>query len=295
MSRINMPEPLSLKSSNSPFTGSHGKSTCGSKPKQRKRVEFQRSVMPKNSSGVSSKTVCASRSEQLIIRVEHPKISIYEQADQTLVIETGNYTLHDIAKGLFLLRDSFIACLGGQINHIVSISAAQADDLGMLFDTLTAAAHDSSAHSIMRRYHQQPESHTYTGGTRIDLNKFRALRNQNQNKSISNSAEKGIFGYLIEQTLTMETTVGSVKARILSTRQKKAATTLGFVFDYTGSPTLGLSPFTVHYVSHAVVQYTSIQVTHQKWDQKNLVCLDDALGRKIYVPPDLYVTPDVST
>ncbi|KAH7396823.1 hypothetical protein DE146DRAFT_52241 [Phaeosphaeria sp. MPI-PUGE-AT-0046c] len=188
-----------------------------------------------------------------------PELSMYEQADKTLIIETSNYELGQFAKALFLLRDSFVSCLGGgsySINRVVSISKPQADHLGMLFDFLVASAHESSAQAIMNKY--QDAANVAPSRVQLATN---FEKRQDGNVNDRKDTQKAL--YLVEENVTMETNIGAVHARILSARSSKGMMTLGFEFHYTGHQSLALSPFAINYMSHAAMDYNTKHSLYQ--------------------------------
>ena len=177
----------------------------------------------------SHRLIDVAPSYQILEETDRPALSVYERADKALIIETGNYELNQFAKSLFLLRDSFVSCLGGSsINRDVSISKPQADHLAMLFDFLVASAHEFSAQAVMNKYHHA--AHMAPSSRQIET----SSPHLHQPKVVNNHKDKEALLYLFEESVTMTTSIGDVHARILSARSNKAMSTLGFELQYTG-------------------------------------------------------------
>jgi hypothetical protein len=84
-----------------------------------------------------------------IPNISRPNIKIYEQADQTLVFDTGNYTLYQFTKPAMLLQDALTTSFERLKNKSsINISEAQLGHLQKLFDLLVA-----SAYGICGSYH----------------------------------------------------------------------------------------------------------------------------------------------
>jgi hypothetical protein len=180
------------------------------------------------------------------------KINIYEQADQSLFLDTGNHALDQITKPAVFLRDSLIASLNAmRTNRIASISEAQAEHLQMLFDFLVASAHTASVDSITKQY-------SNSSGTKLLDRSFptsesKGMIVQRGGTSSSSIVEAFLPASLEEISMTLNTVAGTVKAKILSARSYTDATTLAITFEYLGDTSLGLSAFAVDYMSHELV------------------------------------------
>lgn len=202
----------------------------------------------------SHRLIDVAPSYQILEATDCPALSVYEQADETLIIETGNYDLGQFATPLFLLRDSFVSCLGGiSINRDVSISKPQADHLAMLFDFLVASAHESSAQAIMSKY--QNAAHLAPSTRQVQTSR----QSRHQTRVANDHKDKQTILYLFEENITMTTFIGAIHARILSARSYKAMITLGFELQYTGHQRLALSPFAINYMSHALADHDIIR------------------------------------
>lgn len=189
-------------------------------------------------------------SYQILEETDRPALSIFEQADKTLIIETGNFELSQFAKSLFLLRDSFVSCLGScSMNRVVSISKPQAEHFGMLLDFLVASAHESSARAIMDKYRHCVNAVPTRRPLSAGHEKHRGAQHHRKDETSNDHRETNTALYLIEENVTMETCMGAVHARILSARSKKTMVTLGFELQYAGHQKLTLSPFAINYMS----------------------------------------------
>jgi hypothetical protein len=180
------------------------------------------------------------------------KINIYEQADQSLFLDTGNYTLDQITKPAVFLRDSLIASLNAmRTNGTASISEAQVEHLQMLFDFLVASAHTASVGSIKKQYNISSETKVLDRS--FPTSESKGITVQKGSTYSSSIMEASLPTSLQEMSMTLNTVAGTVKAKILSARSYTDATTLAITFVYFGDARLGLSAFVVDFMSHELV------------------------------------------
>lgn len=175
-----------------------------------------------------------------------PKINVSEQADGTLILDAGNYALDQITKPAMLLRDLLVDSLSVSFTHgAVAVSEHQAAHSRMLIDFLVASAHTASAEALMKRYGNGSWTQLLKRGSSGRKFKDPAVRRQ-----ALGFGEAPV--YLEKKDVTVDTRIGSVEATIVSARTRAGSTTLVFTFEYAGDPGLGLSPFAVHFMSHAL-------------------------------------------
>lgn len=247
-------------------------------PKRPKKVSFQRKDCQKKPNKSYHHTSSAPF-ELTNNEVNDPELSIYEQADNTLVVETGLYGLGHFAKALFLLRDTFMACLGDRMNRVLGISKTQADHLVMIFDFLVASAHQSSAQAILNKYRDAKNAAPLLRQMEPDIMEFWKDQYHDARETNDHKETKPAL-YLLEEKATMETSIGVVHARILSARSSKATKTVAFDMHYTGYPRLALSPFTIKYMSHTAIDYAALQSQYQS------LALPSFAAGSMYLPAD---------
>ena len=149
------------------------------------------------------------------------------------------------------LRDSLVASFNAiHTNPYVSISEVQTKHLEMLFDFLIASAHTASVETILKKY--GIGSGTKLLDQRFPVSMYEDTVVQKRGISSSSMAKGSLPAYPEEKSLTLDTNMGSVKVKILSARTRTDSATLAFTFEYLGDANLGLSPYAVHYMSHAL-------------------------------------------
>lgn len=188
-------------------------------------------------------------------RCSHPNVKVHEQADQTLVFDTGNYALHQVTKPAMLLQDSLTFCFEKLRNKTtVNIDGAQLTHLQKLFDMLVASAHTSSAENILDRYGPSSYVKRYS---QTPPPIFKSRPNTSQRRRINSSIvnKRAISTYVDEKLLSLDTDVGRVKAKILMARCYGKSRTLAFEFEYSGLAALNVLPFAIDYMSHELGSY----------------------------------------
>ncbi|PVI04943.1 hypothetical protein DM02DRAFT_668655 [Periconia macrospinosa] len=226
------------------------------------------------------------------IKYNCPKIKVYEQADRTLVLDTDNYALHQVTKPAMLLRDSLIASFETmRTNRVLRISETELGHLQMLFDFLVASAHTASAESIMKNYANSSGSKTLDGV--FPASKCKGAIFQRRGIGSDGIKKRSLSTYLEEKSMTLNTDVGSVKAKILSARSYTDSTTLAITFEFLAGSTLGLSPFAVYFMSHELQDYFPFQPRIGiGMDQTFL--FEDALRRSMELPQECGASEEVS-
>jgi hypothetical protein len=180
----------------------------------------------------------------------YPKVHIYEQADQTLILDTGNYALHEITKATMLLQDSLRTSFDAmRTNCSISISKAQVKNLQMLFDLVLASALTASADRVMHNY--TSSSTNMLPGQSLPTNQHKRTIVGRQIMSTSSTAQKASI-YLRTQNMVLDTGVGSVEVEVLSAWSGTAPITLALTFEYLGYAHLGVSPFSVCFMSNKI-------------------------------------------
>ncbi|KAF2874253.1 hypothetical protein BDV95DRAFT_604441 [Massariosphaeria phaeospora] len=185
-----------------------------------------------------------------------PRLVVYEQADQTLVLDTGNYALNEITKPAILLQDSLIAALDTMHTaHISGISKTSIKKLEQLFDFVVASAHTASADIIARKYSDSAHAKELVQGCSC------------KDVSKKQTRKTGLAICIEENCIELDTTVGSVNAKLLSGRTNVYSELLAFKFQYCGNAVLNLSPFAVDFVSYKRTSlFTTISKTlDQDW------------------------------
>jgi hypothetical protein len=178
-----------------------------------------------------------------------PKYSVYERVDDSLFLDCGNFSLHEITKPAILLRDTLMESLGMISNNLfVGFSELQRKHLLMLFDFLVASAHVVSAETITASYGNSASSAMFERGL-LD-GEFKYIKTHKRLTNSKTVANSFVPTFLNERCTTLNTPVSSVKAQILSAWSSSHSKTLAFTFQYFGNGTLDLSPFAVDFKSH---------------------------------------------
>ncbi|CAO2658641.1 Nn.00g063640.m01.CDS01 [Neocucurbitaria sp. VM-36] len=236
---------------------------------QRRQVRVSSTPIPPRSNAQNSLIIAASTSHPVQFRQNevvrpnsvifndprissfshaYPRVNIFEQEDQTLIVDTGNYGLHQITKSVLILRDSLIESLSTmRTKGATGISEPQIEQLQMLFDSLIASAHTASAEAIAKKYGSMSLVKLLDGNSTVSKSKGNIIRKRDNDPI---SITKGSLPiYLEEKAMKLDTTLGSVDAKLLSARSIVASTTIEFNFWYYGNAQLSLSPFAVHFKS----------------------------------------------
>lgn len=152
----------------------------------------------------------------------YPEINIYEQVDGRIVIDRGNYALHDIMKPALLLQSLLASFDAMRINRVVSIGETEVQRLHMIFHILLASAHSASAENIMEQY--LACAGITSGGGAYPASPIQSLQRRGR-PSVRNRTAL-MPTYLEQKSLELDTEIGSVKVKMLLARSKASSLVL---------------------------------------------------------------------
>jgi hypothetical protein len=227
-----------------------------------------------------------------------PTIGIYEQEDETFILDSNNHELHEIAKSVLLLRDSLVVSFQtASICQNIDISEDQVQHLELLFDLLIASTHTACASAIMQRYDAALEYENI--GSLCKSRVVGGLNRGHGSKILGSTGSKyPTTGFLDERNLTLASTFGSVRVKILSARSTDSGSisrTLAFNFEYLGNVQLDLAPFSVQFVAHGLDRYFPvINIIGRWWFEPHALhqpCLEyfATLIEETEIPRDVFI------
>jgi hypothetical protein len=230
----------------------------------------------------NSKNIASIRAPQVLVNPDHPRLKVYEQADRTLLFETGNCELHEITKSAAFLQDSLATCFEDLHTHAgLGIDKAPLEHIQKLFDLLIASAHTSSAEHIMKKY----------GGITSPA-KMSSETPVNTTVSTTSINKSPVATCLEDKTFSLATNVDCIKIKILIARSFGDSRTVAFTFQYTGSESLNLPPLTIDFMSHELGNYYPLQRPFVPKGQK--VLTEDNVGHIIGVHKEFLFSAQVS-
>jgi hypothetical protein len=227
-----------------------------------------------------------------IPNISRPNIKIYEQADQTLAFDTGNYTLYQFTKPAMLLQDALTTSFERLKNKSsINISEAQLGHLQKLFDLLVASAHTASADHIMQRHGASSKAKRYSQTFPSNIFGSKNPNVRRQGAKLSSISRNPVSTYLEEKHLSLDTDVGSVSAKVLIARCYGESRTLAFAFEYTSQAALRLSPFATDIMAHELDSYSPL--LQPLSNRTESFVFENGEGQLIEVPSNSLVSTEV--
>jgi hypothetical protein len=137
-----------------------------------------------------------------------PRIYIYEEADRTLICDSGHYRVQDIAQPLLLIFDQLAPAFDKAISQgNLLLKKNEVHHLKSVLDFLRIMCHQSSAGAIMERYGGRQSSSASGDTSKCAL----ILRNTQQNMSMNSSGHLA----LRRQDWKFCSTVGSISGELV--------------------------------------------------------------------------------